>query len=103
MTKADPVTLDAEEKTARFVLGIRAPIDDDTVARMEWGENFIQLEPVRPSAGDLACKWAAFFSKASVNELLMVHAMEPAGKKAAAECHFQSVFIFLGGWGGEIG
>jgi hypothetical protein len=70
--------LDAEEKTARFVVGIRAPIDDDAVSRMKWGENFIQLEPVRTSAGDFARKRAAFFSEAGVDELLMIDPVEPS-------------------------
>ena len=78
MTKADPVALDAKEKSAGFVVGIRAAIDDDTVARMKWGENFIQLEPVRTSAGDLARKRTTFFSEASVNELLMIDPVEPS-------------------------
>ena len=77
MTKADPVTLNAEEKSAGFVVGIRAAIDDDSVARMERGEDFIQLEPIRPSAGDLTRKRATFFSEASVDELLMVDPVEP--------------------------
>ena len=78
MTKADPVALDAKEKSAGFVVGIRAPIDDDAVARMEWGEDFIQLEPIRTSAGDLARKRAAFLAEAGVNELLMIHPVEPS-------------------------
>ena len=78
MTKADAFTLDAKEKSARLVVGIRAPIDDDAVARMKWGENFIQLEPIRPSAGDLARKRATFFSEAGVDELLMIDPMEPS-------------------------
>ena len=78
MAKADAVTLDAEEKTAGFVVGIRAPIDDDSVARMKWGENLIQLEPVRTSAGDLARKRTAFLSEAGVDELLMIDPMEPS-------------------------
>ncbi len=78
MTKADAVTLDAKEKTARLVVGIRAPIDDDAVSWMEWGENFIQLEPVRPSAGDLARKRTAFLSEAGVDELLMIDPVEPS-------------------------
>ena len=67
MTKADPVTLNAKEKSARFVVGIRAAIDDDTVARMKWGENLIQLEPIRPCAGDLARKRTTFLSEAGVD------------------------------------
>ena len=78
MAKADPVTLDAKEKTAWFVVGIRAPIDNDAVARMERGEDFIQLKPIRPSAGDLACKRSAFFSEAGVDELLMINPVEPS-------------------------
>ena len=78
MTKADAVTLDAKEKSAGLVVGIRAPIDDDAVARMERGENFIQLEPVRPSAGDLARKRTAFLSEAGVDELLMIDPVEPS-------------------------
>ncbi len=78
MTKADPVALNAKKKSARLVVGIRTAIDDDSVARMEWGENFIQLEPVRPSAGDLACKRAAFLSEAGVDELLMIDPVEPS-------------------------
>ena len=78
MTKADAVTLDAKEKSAWFVVGIRAPIDDDSVARMKWCEDFIQLEPIRPSAGDLARKRAAFFSEAGVDELLMIDPVEPS-------------------------
>ena len=78
MTKADAVTLDAEEKSARLVVGIRAAIDDDTVARMKRGEDFIQLEPIRPSAGDLTRKRAAFLSEAGVDELLMIDPMEPS-------------------------
>ena len=78
MAKADAVTLDAKEKTARFVVGVRTAIDDDAVSWMEWGENFIQLEPVRPSAGDLARKRTAFLSEAGVDELLMIDPMEPS-------------------------
>ena len=78
MTEADPITFDAKEKSARLVVGIRAAIDDDTVARMKWGENFIQLEPIRPSAGDLARKGAAFLSEAGVDELLMIDPVEPS-------------------------
>ena len=78
MTKADAVTLDAKEKSAGLVVGIRAPIDDDAVARMERGENFIQLEPVRPSAGDLARKRTTFLSEAGVDELLMIDPVEPS-------------------------
>ena len=78
MAKADAVTLDAKEKSAGLVVGIRAAIDDDTVARMKRGENFIQLEPVRPSAGDLARKRTAFLSEAGVDELLMIDPVEPS-------------------------
>jgi hypothetical protein len=87
VTKADAVTLDAKKKSAGLVVGIRAPIDDDTVARMKWGENFIQLEPVRTSAGDLARKRPTFLSEASVDELLMIDPVEPSRKKAATEGH----------------
>ena len=103
MTEADAVTLNAIEKTTGFVLGIGAPIDDDTVAWMKRGEHFLELDPVGSSPCYFSRERAAFFSKASVNELLMVYAMEPAGKKAAAECHLESVFVFLGGGGGVIG
>ena len=78
MTKADAVTLDAKEKSAGLVVGIRAAIDDDTVARMKRGEDFIQLKPVRPSAGDLARKRTTFLSEAGVDELLMIDPVEPS-------------------------
>jgi hypothetical protein len=78
VTKADTIPLNAKEKSARLVVGIRAPIDDDTVARMERGENFIQLEPVRTSAGYFARKRTTFFSEASVDELLMIDPVEPS-------------------------
>jgi hypothetical protein len=78
VTKADPVALDAKEKSAGFVVGIRAPIDDDAVSWMEWGENFIQLEPVRASAGDFARKRPTFLSEAGVDELLMIDPVEPS-------------------------
>ena len=78
MTKADAVTLDAKEKSAGFVVGIRATIDDDSVARMKRGENFIQLEPVGSSAGDLARKRTTFLSEAGVDELLMIDPVEPS-------------------------
>jgi hypothetical protein len=95
--------LDAKEKSARFVVGIGTTIDDDTVAWMKRGEHFFKLDPVGSSPCYFSRERATLFSKASMNELLMIDAMEPAGKKSSAECHFQSVFIFLGGWGGEIG
>ena len=103
MPKADAVTLDTKEKSAGLVVGIRAPIDDDSVARMKWGEHFFELDPVGSSPCDFPRKRAPLFSKAGVNKLLMVDAMEPTREKASAECHFQSVFIFLGGGGGVIG
>ena len=78
MTKADAVTLDAEEKSARLVVGIRAAIDDDAVARMKGGENFIQFEPIRPRAGSFARKRSAFLSEAGVDELLMIDPVEPS-------------------------
>jgi hypothetical protein len=78
VTKADAIPLDAKEKSSWFVVGIRAPIDDDAVARMKWGEDFIQFEPIRPSAGDLARKRAAFLSEAGVDELLMIDPVEPS-------------------------
>jgi hypothetical protein len=37
VTKADAVTLDAKEKSAGLVVGIRAAIDDDSVAWMKRG------------------------------------------------------------------
>ena len=103
MTEADSVSLDAKEKSAGLVVGIRATIDDDSVAWMKWGEHFLELDPVGSSPCYFSRERATLFSKASVNELLMVYAMEPAGKKAAAECHLESVFVFLGGGGGVIG
>jgi hypothetical protein len=103
VAEADSVSLDAIEKTTGFVLGIGAPIDDDTVAWMKRGEHFFELYPVGSSPCYFSCEGAPLFSKASVDELLMVYAMEPAGKKAAAECHLESVFVFLGGGGGVIG
>ena len=95
--------MNAIEKTTGFVLGIGAPIDDDTVAWMKRGEHFLELDPVGSSPCYFSRERATLFSKASVNELLMVYAMEPAGKKAAAECHLESVFVFLGGGGGVNG
>jgi hypothetical protein len=103
VTEADAVALDAKEKSARFVVGIGTTIDDDTVAWMKWGEHFFELDPVGSSPCDFPRKRAPLFSKASVNELLMVDAMKPTREKASAECHFQSVLIFLGGGGGVIG
>jgi len=87
VTKADPVTLDAKEESAGLVVGIRTAIDDDAISWMEWGENFIQLEPVRPSASDFPCERTTFFSEAGVDELLMIDPVEPSRKKAATEGH----------------
>jgi hypothetical protein len=94
--------MNTKKESAGFVLGIGTTIDDDTVAWMKWGEHFFELDPVGSSPCYFTCERATLFSKASMNELLMVHAMEPAGKKAAAECHLESVFVFLGGGGGVI-
>ena len=77
MTEADSVSLDAKEKSARFVVGIGTTIDDDTVAWMKWGEHFLELDPVRSSPCDFSRKRAPLFSKAGVNELLMVDAIKP--------------------------
>ena len=77
MTEADSVSLDAIEKTTGFVLGIGAPIDDDTVAWMKRGEHFFELYPVGSSPCYFSCEGAPLFSKAGVNELLMVDAMKP--------------------------
>jgi hypothetical protein len=78
VTKADPVALDAKEKSSGFVVGIRAAIDNDSVARMKWCEDFIQLEPIRTSAGYFARKRTTFLSEAGVDELLMIHPVEPS-------------------------
>jgi hypothetical protein len=78
VTKADAIPLDAKEKATGFVVGIRAAIDDDAVARMKWSENFIQFEPIRPSAGDLARERTTFLSEAGVDELLMIDPVEPS-------------------------
>ena len=77
MTEADSVSLDAKEKSAGLVVGIRATIDDDSVAWMKWGEHFLELDPVGSSPCYFSRERAPLFSKASVDELLMVYAMEP--------------------------
>ena len=103
MTEADAVTLNAEEKSAGLVVGIGTTIDDNSVARMKWGEHFLKFDPVGSSPRYFSCERATLFAKAGVNELLMVHPMKPTREKAAAEGHLQPVFIFLGGGGGVIG
>ena len=103
MTEADAVALDAKEKSAGFIVGIGTTIDDNSVARMKWCEHFLKLDPVGSSPRYFSCERAPLFSKAGVNELLMVVAMKPTREKAAAEGHLESVFIFLGGGGGVIG
>jgi hypothetical protein len=103
MTEADSVSLDAKEKSAGLVVGIRATIDDDSVAWMKWGEHFLELDPVGSSPCYFSRKGTTLFSKTGVNELLMVDAMKPTREKAATESHFQPVFIFLRGGGGVIG
>ena len=94
MTEADAVTLNAIEKTTGFVVGIGTTIDDDSVAWMKWGEHFLELDPVSSSPCYFPSERATLFSKTGVNELLMVDAMEPAGKKATAKGHLQAVLFF---------
>ena len=77
MTEADSVSMNTEKESAGFVLGIGTTIDDDTVAWMKWGEHFFELDPVGSSPCDFSRKRAPLFSKAGVNELLMVDAMKP--------------------------
>ena len=77
MTEADSVSMNTEKESAGFVLGIGTTIDDDSVARMKWGEHFLELDPVGSSPGDFPRKGTPLFSEASVNELLMVDAVEP--------------------------
>ena len=77
MTEADSVSMNTEKESARFVLGIGTSIDDDSVARMKWGEHFLELNPVGSSPSYFSRERATLFSKASVNELLMVDAMKP--------------------------
>jgi hypothetical protein len=95
--------MNTEKESARFVLGIRASINDDSVAWMKWGEHFLELDPVGSSPCDFPREGAPFFAVAGMHELLMIDAMEPAGEKAAAKCHLEPVFIFIGGGGGVIG
>jgi hypothetical protein len=95
--------MNTKEKSAGLVVGIRASIDDDSVAWMKRGEHFLELDPVGSSPCYFARERAPFFSKAGMHELLMIDAMEPAGEKAATESHLESVLIFLGGGGGVIG
>jgi hypothetical protein len=103
VTEADSVSMNTEKKSAGLVVGIRASIDDDSVAWMKWSEHFLELDPVGSSPCYFPRERATLFPKASVNELLMVHAMEPAGEKAPTESHLESVFVFFGGGGGVIG
>jgi hypothetical protein len=95
--------MNTEKESAGLVVGIGTSIDDDSVAWMKRGEHFLKLDPVGSSPCYFPRERATLFSKASVNELLMVHAMEPTREKATAKCHLESVFIFLGGGGGVIG
>jgi hypothetical protein len=95
--------MNTEKESTGFVLGIGTSIDDDSVAWMKWGEHFLKLDPVGSSPCYFARERATFFSKTSVDELLMIDAMEPAGEKAPTESHLKPVFIFLGGGGGVIG
>jgi hypothetical protein len=95
--------MNTEKKSAGLVVGIGTSIDDDSVAWMKRGEHFLKLDPVGSSPCYFPSERATLFPKASVNELLMVHAMEPTREKAAAESHLESVFIFFGGGGGVIG
>jgi hypothetical protein len=102
VTEADSVSLDAKEKSARFVVGIRTTIDDDSVTWMKRGEHFLELDPVWSSPCNFSRKGAPLFSKAGVNELLMVYAMKPTREKATTEGHLQSVFLLLRGGGGVL-
>jgi hypothetical protein len=95
--------MNTEKESAMFVLGIGTTIDDDSVAWMKRGEHFLKLDPVGSSPRYFPRERATLFSKASVNELLMVHAMEPTREKAPTESHLEPVFIFFGGGGWVIG
>ena len=103
MPEADSIPMNTEKESARFVLGIGTTIDDDSVAWIKRGEHFLEFDPIGSSPCYFPREGAPFFAEAGMHELLMIDAMEPAGEKAAAKCHLESVFIFFGGGGGVIG
>ena len=77
MAKKKSITLYAKEEAARLFFRVGASVDDDSVTRMKWGEHFLEFDPVGSSPGYFSRKRTPLFSKASVNELLMVDAVEP--------------------------
>jgi hypothetical protein len=78
VTEADTIPLDAKKKSTWLVVRIGTTIDDDTIARMKWGEHFLKLDPVRTSPCYFSREWTPFFAEAGVDKLLMIDAMKPA-------------------------
>lgn len=95
--EAKTFALDLINATALFGVGVAAGVEDDAVAGLEGNERR-NLDEVGTNVGDGAEVGSPFFSEPGVDEILMVDAVQPAGKKSARECHLELIPIFPGDW-----
>lgn len=103
----DAIVFDFPDGGTLFEIAIFAGVEDDAVARFEWGVEGggrgVEADPVVLCLGDGAEEGSAFFAEFAVGEVGVVGAVEPAGGEAAGEGHFEFVAILRGGVGGVCG
>ena len=101
--EGEAATLDGEDEAALFAVRVAARIEDHAVAGLEAGTEAVEFHPVASGGGDLTGEGSAFFGEASVDEALVIDAVEPAGEEAAAEGHGQVVAVLAGDGAGLAG
>lgn len=93
----DAVVLDAPDAGPLFEVSVFASIEDDAVTCLECGDLFggrgVEANPSVLRFDDGAEEGAALFAKATVGQVGVIGAAEPAVGEAAREGHFEGVFI----------
>jgi hypothetical protein len=94
----EPVSGDLVNTPALFRVGIRGILENNSVTRLRpvRGVEIRRVDPHgRPGDRDeSAHECAALLSVSPLDQLLVVHSVQPAAEKAAREGHFKAVMIF---------